>query len=163
MMHHKALLFNDHPNAAAVLKATHPRQAKALGRAVANFNEEIWSSARLQIVHDANVGKFTRVVSEEDLCRGTGGHGEPIATSGGSLRAVLLATGERELVEASPFDRIWGVGFRPADAPFFRDEWGLNLLGQALMAVRTELRAAEEGGLAEGTLLDESQKGESEK
>ena len=155
MMHHKALLFNDLPSAAAVLKAAHPRKAKTLGRAVANFDEATWAAARLQIVHDANVGKFTRAVSEQGLCRGSGGQGHPVATSGGSLRALLLATGERELVEASPFDRIWGVGFRPADAPYFRDEWGLNLLGQALMAVRTELRAAEEGGRAEGTPVED--------
>jgi ribA/ribD-fused uncharacterized protein len=56
---------------------------------------------------------------------------------------MLLATGERELVEASPLDRIWGVGFAEKSAERNRHRWGQNLLGRALMDVRARLR--EEG------------------
>lgn len=61
------------------------------------------------------------------------------------LRELLLATGERELVEASPLDRVWGVGFREKDAGVNRHLWGQNLLGKALEDVRGRLRAEEEG------------------
>lgn len=53
---------------------------------------------------------------------------------------MLLATGERELAEASPMDRIWGVGFVEKDAGANRHSWGENLLGKALMTVRERLR-----------------------
>jgi len=59
-----------------------------------------------------------------------------------NLRAQLLATGERELVEASPMDRIWGVGFAERNAGANRQRWGLNLLGKALMDVRGRLGVA---------------------
>ena len=58
------------------------------------------------------------------------------------MLAALLETGERTMVEASPIDRIWGVGLR-ADDPRIHDraQWrGLNLLGEALMEVRAILR-----------------------
>jgi ribA/ribD-fused uncharacterized protein len=60
-----------------------------------------------------------------------------------SLRAWLLATGERELVEASPADRVWGVGFTERDAGRNRERWGQNLLGAALEEVRRRLRDEE--------------------
>lgn len=80
---------------------------------------------KLRIVEEGNYLKFT--VSEDAE----------------SLRAMLLVTGERELVEASPRDRIWGVGFAEKDAERNRVRWGQNLLGKALMSVRARLR--EEG------------------
>lgn len=55
---------------------------------------------------------------------------------------VLLGTGGRVLVEASPVDRIWGTGLA-ADHPHSTspEHWpGLNLLGFALMEVRQRLR-----------------------
>ena len=45
------------------------------------------------------------------------------------------------LVEASKYDNVWGVGIGIRD-PFIKDttKWkGLNLLGMALMEVRTKL------------------------
>lgn len=61
----------------------------------------------------------------------------------GWLRERLLATGERELVEASPGDRVWGVGFGEAEAEGRRGEWGMNLLGKALMTVRERIKGGE--------------------
>jgi hypothetical protein len=61
------------------------------------------------------------------------------------LRRFLVNTGERVLVEASPVDRIWGIGLT-ADHSNATDleRWpGLNLLGFALMQVRAILRSAE--------------------
>jgi ribA/ribD-fused uncharacterized protein len=77
---------------------------------------------KLRIVEEGNYHKFT------------------ISEDAESLRAMLLATGERELVEASPMDRIWGVGFAADNAGQNRVRWGQNLLGKALMNVRAKLR-----------------------
>ncbi|CAJ2511329.1 Uu.00g069540.m01.CDS01 [Anthostomella pinea] len=49
------------------------------------------------------------------------------------LKAKLVATRSRELVEASPRDRVWGVGIAAEFAEGRRAEWGSNLLGKALM------------------------------
>lgn len=59
------------------------------------------------------------------------------------LKRQLLATGDKLLVEASPYDRIWGVGFGAANADQNRANWGLNLLGKALMRVRLRIRQME--------------------
>ncbi|KAF6809713.1 hypothetical protein CSOJ01_06768 [Colletotrichum sojae] len=123
MMHAKALLFSDPDVALDILKASHPRKVKALGRRVKNFDEEQWNEERERVVREGNLLKFR--ASDE-------------------LRQKLLDTGERELVEASPMDRIWGIGFSPERAPGSdRRRWGLNLLGKVLMEVRAILREEE--------------------
>lgn len=60
-----------------------------------------------------------------------------------SFRAALLATGDRLLVEASPFDSTWGIGFAAKDADAKRERWGSNLLGHCLMDVRERFRKEE--------------------
>lgn len=59
------------------------------------------------------------------------------------LREFLAGAGSRVLVEASPQDRVWGIGLAAGDEPSGTPEhWqGLNLLGFALMEVRSRLRA----------------------
>ena len=61
-------------------------------------------------------------------------------TQNENLKMVLLETKDRELVEASPSDRIWGIGFDSEKAPGNEDKWGENKLGKALMKVREQLR-----------------------
>ncbi|CAO2648009.1 Nn.00g089310.m01.CDS01 [Neocucurbitaria sp. VM-36] len=126
MMVQKARLFGDEVVAAKMLATTNPKEHKALGRKVKNFDGGKWDEHKLQIVIDGNYHKFT------------------VSDDAKNLRSMLLATGERELVEASPMDRIWGVGFTEKDAGKNRVRWGENLLGEALMSVRGRLR--EEGG-----------------
>jgi ribA/ribD-fused uncharacterized protein len=121
MMWRKALLFGDEESAVRIVAASHPRQAKMLGRRVRGFDEQTWVGARRAIVREASVAKFGQ---------------RP------ELRDFLLGTGERILVEASPTDRIWGIGLaatdeRAADPARWR---GLNLLGFALMEARAQLR-----------------------
>ncbi|KAH4939238.1 hypothetical protein HBI67_064920 [Parastagonospora nodorum] len=130
MMVQKALLFSDPTTASAMLETTDPARHKALGRQVANFDEKIWDANKERIVEEANWWKFTRTEDAEELCR------------------MLLETGEREIVEASLFDRVWGVGFKEGVAGRNRQRWGRNLLGRALERVRRRLR--EEGGKKEG-------------
>jgi ribA/ribD-fused uncharacterized protein len=117
MMWRKAMLFGDGEIAGQVLTAAHPRRAKDLGRQVRGFDQHLWEQQRFDIVVDGSVAKF--------------GQHE-------SLRAYLLGTGERVLVEASPTDRVWGIGLaasdeRAADPSAWR---GSNLLGFALMRAR---------------------------
>jgi ribA/ribD-fused uncharacterized protein len=122
MMWRKAVLFGDEPMAGRILAARHPHQAKMLGGRVAGFDQAVWNEHRTPIVVAGNLAKV---------------RGDP------ELRDYLLTTGSRVLVEASPLDRIWGIGLagddeRAADPYRWR---GLNLLGFALMRVRDELTA----------------------
>lgn len=123
MMWRKALLFDDTAVASRVLAASSPGEAKALGRQVSGFEDSAWVSARMEIVVAGNLAKFSQ---------------------DSALRSYLLGTGSRVLVEASPLDRVWGIGLA-ADDPRALDpsSWlGLNLLGEALMEVRARLSAA---------------------
>ncbi|WP_412540614.1 NADAR family protein [Longispora sp. K20-0274] len=121
MMAAKARLFGDDEIAARVLDAGSPGAAKALGRQVRGFDQETWEARRFEIVVTGSVAKF-----------GQNQH----------LETYLLGTGSRVLVEASPYDRVWGIGLT-ADDPRAADpaRWrGLNLLGLALMTARDRLR-----------------------
>lgn len=130
MMHAKALLFSDPSTALSILQASHPRDVKSLGRRVRGFDEGVWVEHRERVVREANLLKFRQ---SDDL------------------RRKLLATGDRELVEASPMDRVWGIGISPEKAPGSdRRRWGLNLLGKVLMEVRAVLREEEEQKQKEG-------------
>ncbi|MBN2266897.1 MAG: NADAR family protein [Candidatus Babeliaceae bacterium] len=121
MMAQKAKLFGDTAIYYEILKATTPKEAKNLGRKVQGFDETTWNANRIEIVVAGNLAKFSQHAP---------------------LSEFLLSTGEKVLVEASPYDRIWGIGMS-ADAPNVTDPqaWnGLNLLGFALMEVRRQLR-----------------------
>jgi len=122
MMAAKARLFGDSATLARILAAKHPKQAKELGRQVLGFDEATWVRERFALVVTGNEAKFRQ---------------HP------PLRDFLLGTGERVLVEASPVDRIWGIGLAADDDDIERPEkWrGLNLLGFALMEVRDLLRS----------------------
>lgn len=137
MMHQKAILFSDLIIASKILASTDPKEQKALGRQVENFDDVVWKAERERIVKEASRWKFSGGSDEGEL-----------KEEGKSLRERLLQTGQRELVEASPRDRIWGVGFGEKNASKRRGDWGLNLLGKALMHAREKLRE-EEGGVKE--------------
>jgi len=117
MMVQKALLFKDVEIAREMLLVS-MAQVKALGRKVKNFDEEEWVKSRLRIVVEGNLHKFGQ--NEE-------------------LKVKLLATGDKKLVEASPWDKIWGIGFGEKNALKNRERWGLNLLGIALEETRGNL------------------------
>ena len=150
MMYHKALLFNDTAMASEILAEPSPQATRSLGRRVTPFSDETWAANRERIVTQASILKFSHPVSEDGFRRGNGeGAAELPAgaegNGGGRLRAALLETGEREIVEASPRDRIWGVGFGAKNAGGRREKWGMNLLGKALMEARRTLREEGEG------------------
>ena len=120
MMCAKARAFQDADAEARILQATTAAEAKRLGRRVRGFDETEWSRHRETAVFLGNTAKF---------------HQNP------QLGDFLAETGTRVLVEASPYDRIWGIGLRGND-PRATDPqaWpGLNLLGFTLMRVRSHL------------------------
>ncbi|MEO7095119.1 MAG: NADAR family protein [Polyangiales bacterium] len=120
MMHGKAVLFGDAESAAEIVAATHPKKHKELGRKVKNFDDAVWKREREAIVKAGNRAKFTQ---------------------NAELLELLLATARTTLVEASPYDRIWGIGLAASD-PKAQDPatWrGQNLLGKILTRLRDEL------------------------
>ncbi|MFK7810277.1 MAG: NADAR family protein [Saprospiraceae bacterium] len=122
MMAEKARLFKDAESEQLILKSTSPKEAKALGRQVKNFDNNAWLAERVRIVTEGNALKFTQ---NKDMGK------------------YLLSTGNDVLVEASPYDRIWGIGMkkddRGVDDP--RNWKGGNLLGYVLMEVRGMVKA----------------------
>ncbi|KAF5872097.1 putative peptide-methionine -s-oxide reductase protein [Botrytis fragariae] len=110
------------------------QKIKSLGRKVKNFDEKEWNKVKFNIVIQGNVFKFSR--------------------GGKELREQFERTGDRELVEASPYDKIWGIGIkggvkecqrqvRDGTLDGKRKEWGKNLLGLAMVEARRLIREKE--------------------
>lgn len=121
MMVKKAELFSDASIIEKILAAEHPGEAKKLGRKVKGFNEELWLANRFNLVVTGNMAKFSQ---NKDL------------------KKFLINTDKRVLVEASPVDKVWGIGLA-SDNKTISDpyKWkGLNLLGYALMEVREMMK-----------------------
>ncbi|MFK7935018.1 MAG: NADAR family protein [Saprospiraceae bacterium] len=124
MMYKKAELFKDKEIAEKILTENDPSSQQKLGREIKGFIPEIWDANKIGIVWYGNYLKFTQ---HEDL------------------KKRLLATGNRIMAEASPYDLVWGIGFRAKnDLALDQKNWrGQNLLGKTLMLVRASLRFIE--------------------
>ena len=125
MMSRKALLFHDYEILDRILDQKNPYECKMLGKQVRGFKGHIWNEYKEDIVYRANLAKFSQNYD---------------------IQEILLKTRNATLAEASPYDRIWGIG-RSANDPKSKDPtfWkGENLLGQALMRVREELALQEQ-------------------
>ncbi|MBR6770593.1 MAG: NADAR family protein [Lachnospiraceae bacterium] len=121
MMAQKAELFGDEVIKQTILNAEDPRQIQQLGRQVAHFDDTLWNKVKYSIILNGNYLKFTQ---------------NP------QLREFLLSTGNQILVEASPYDGVWGIKMSATDTGSSNPlKWkGQNLLGFALMEVRDEIR-----------------------
>jgi len=117
MMYKKAMLFNDTGIASLIMATDSPKKQKELGRQVHGFIVEIWEQVARDVVFRANMAKFTQ---DEFLI-------QTIADTEGTL-----------IVEASPFDKIWGIGLDEATAKVTPiEQWkGRNWLGLVLTEVR---------------------------
>ena len=100
-----------------------PAVAKQIGRQVKNWDQVKWDAHGFEAVVVGNVAKFSQ---DSDL------------------REFLLGTGDMVLVEASPHDKVWGIGLRREDKEAKDpNKWrGTNLLGFALMEARQRIREA---------------------
>lgn len=121
MMAGKARLFDDEKILEKILQAKTPNEVKSLGRKVKNFDPQLWDNHKYEIVKKGNLLKFLQ---------------NP------KLKGFLISTEDKILVEASPYDNIWGIGMLESDSRAQDPSlWsGENLLGFALMEVRDELR-----------------------
>lgn len=121
MMYHKAMLFEDRSSAAQIMLTSSPKKVKSIGRSIKHFNEDKWKKYREKIVFSGNYLKFSQNKKIKD---------------------ILLSTGDEVIVEASPYDKVWGIGLRSTSphASHPREWRGLNLLGKCLMKVRHTLR-----------------------
>ena len=118
----KAEFFKDWENLQNIVNSTTPREAKDFGRLIKNYNEEAWNNVRFNMMLKALTFRF-----EQD---------EKFAEQlmGDKFK-------DKEFVEASPIDRIWGIGLAETD-PNIEDKskWrGTNLLGQCLNTLRKNM------------------------
>jgi len=115
-IYQKAKLFNDHETATEILEAKHPGVAKNLGRRIKNYDDLVWKTERIHVMKAALILKCEQ-------------HRD--------VKERLLSTGRCLLVEASPYDKVWGIGISEQDAIKRKQQWpGENLLGKTWMLVR---------------------------
>ena len=120
MMAEKARVFSDEEVFSKILATSNPKDIKALGREVKNFDAKKWAAVSKDIVVKGNLHKFAQNMD---------------------LFQFLHDTGNKVLVEASPYDTIWGIGMQESETGITNPHnWkGLNQLGFALMEVRDDL------------------------
>lgn len=121
MMAGKARTFDDKHSLSLIMRSKDPAEQKRIGRQVRGFNERQWTSVCRQIVFEGNLAKFSQ---------------------NEGLRKILEETESATIVEASPNDKIWGIGLQKDDPRAVQPKhWrGKNWLGEAIMQVRAELR-----------------------
>lgn len=124
MMYSKALIMEDNETAASILLTNSPREQKALGRKIKNFDATKWDAVKENIV---TFGSFLKYTQNKDL------------------QKHLFDTEGTVLVEASPYDKIWGIGLAEDNINAQdRKTWqGLNLLGEILTRLRDDLIQSE--------------------
>lgn len=115
MMAMKARVFGDVTSWASIMNADYPQKQKNLGRLVKNFDDSVWSAVSIPIVTTGCLAKFG---------------------SDKWLKKLLIATGDKTIVEASPYDRIWGIGYSEELAMQNIENWGENRLGTILTNIR---------------------------
>lgn len=121
MMAEKARVFNDALVHAKILASPYPKAQKEFGRKIRGYDDRKWSSVRYNVVLKGTLAKYRQ---NKDLLE------------------QLFRTEEKTLVEASPYDAIWGIGMAADDPDLMKNQsaWGQNLLGQVLMEARSILR-----------------------
>lgn len=124
MMHNKAMIMGDFESHVKILAESNPKAVKELGRNIRNFNQQLWDKLKILVVAQGNYQKFLQ--NKE-------------------LYSYLMSTSRRTLVEASPYDNIWGVGIsQESDRILSEGNWtGKNLLGKCLMDVRDRYKSKE--------------------
>lgn len=108
----QAQKFSDSIIREKIRKAISPKDARVLGQSREYIIRSDWDAVREQVMLHALRLKFQN----------------------SQAKALLLSTGNRPLVEASPYDYYWAAG---------QDGTGLNRLGRLLEQVRTELAPSE--------------------
>ena len=117
MMFTKAVLFEDVDAAQAIMETDYPKEQKAIGRIIKGFDFAMWDSQCVDLVTNILIAKFQQNPPMMD---------------------VLLATGNKTIVEYSKYDNIWAIGMDITDPDILDEsEWrGKNYLGICLMNAR---------------------------
>ena len=118
MMAMKALCMKDYLSYTKIMNSTDPKYMKQVGRNMKNYDDKKWSEQRYDVVVFGNFLKFNQNIE---------------------LREWLINTKDQLIVEASPIDKIWGIGLSVKDAYAGKKWQGDNLLGKAIMEVREKL------------------------
>jgi len=120
MMVKKANVFKDYKILNEMVKSDNPRLIKKLGRKIKNFDDKTWDKYKIDIVTQASYLKFTQ---------------NP------ELLKIMIEHKDLTLVEASPEDKIWGIGLHFSnDNVLDETKWqGENLLGKCLMKARDRI------------------------
>lgn len=119
----KAIFFNDEYHAKLILESNSPQEAKNYGRKVLNFDSEKWDEVKCDFMYKSLQAKF---------------YGDS------DLRSYLMRKAHKGkiFVEASSYDKIWGIGMSENDKDLFQTElWGENLLGKLLNKLYDEINA----------------------
>lgn len=126
MMASKARHFGDEETLAKIMATRHPREQKRLGRQVRNFDVAEWNRVSRDYVYKGNYAKFSQ--------------------NAGLKQILIEETAGTTLVEASPTDKLWGIGLDAHDERAEnRETWqGVNWLGEVLTKVRDDLAAGVE-------------------
>ena len=119
MMYQKAMTFNDKETAKKILDEIVPSEQKKLGRLVKNYNDATWNRVRYNVVKRGLFAKFSQ---------------------NENLKEYLHKYKGYQIVEASPYDRIWGIGYYEQDAINNINNWGENLLGKILTELAQEIK-----------------------
>jgi len=123
-MYHKCKIFDPKNNILleTIITETSATKIKKYGRQVQNFNDIFWKEKRYNIMLEALRLKF----NQNEI-----------------IKQKLLETKPKILYEASKNDRILGIGYYDKDAiQIDKSKFGENLLGNALMEIRSELSLA---------------------
>ena len=117
----KAYKFGDADAIEQLKEAIRPSDAKHIGRNVRGFDNNRWTEVHYDAMRTVLLAKFTQNENH---------------------KKSLLETDSKIIVEASPYDCLWGVGREIVDRRLYSERtWrGQNLLGQCLMEVRDIIR-----------------------
>lgn len=122
-MYYKALYFDNQELADEIIKEHNPNKCRLMGRQVKGYNDEKWSKVRYEVFYRLNLAKYTQ---DKNLQK----------------KLLDLKFDNKIFVEASPIDRIWGVGL-DENNPLIDDKenWkGTNFLGKILTEVREKIK-----------------------
>lgn len=119
MMAQKATVFDDPETLWFIMNTDNPAHQKAFGKKVKGFDDARWA----EVARDLSVIGIYEKFRQNDR-----------------IRETMLSTKDKLLVEASPFDRRWGIGYDHIQCHGNEERWGQNWLGQCLMLTRDRLR-----------------------
>lgn len=120
IMSSKAEIFRDKEIKDKIMATKDPRKQKALAKEIEDFDEDVWNEHKIQILYEAVYAKFSQ---------------------NNELKKLLLETNNSILAEASPYDKVYGIGLSKDDKRAREvEKWkGSNILGNTLMQVRGEI------------------------